>query len=187
VKLGEGARVDLRGFSLKGGHAAKFRQALRHLKKDHASFRVIDAPAVPGTMSELRRVSDDWLHMKAGAEKRFSLGFFSETYLSRFPVAVIERDGRIVAFANILACPDRVGLSVDLMRYTHDAPRDVIEALLIHVCLWGQQQGYQWFFLGMAPLAGVQRSPVASLWARVGEFLYEHGEAIYHFRGLRAF
>ena len=148
---------------------------------------MVDVPAVPSLMNELRRVSDDWLQIKAGAEKRFSLGFFDEAYLSRFPIAVVERAGRIVAFANVLPGPSKEELSVDLMRYGHDAPREVIEALLVHVCLWGQQQGYQWFSLGMAPLSGVEHSPVASLWARAGEFLYEHGRATYHFRGLRAF
>ena len=52
-------------------------------------------------MTQLRAVSDDWLAAKASAEKGFSLGFFDEAYCRRFPVAVIERDGRILAFANI--------------------------------------------------------------------------------------
>ena len=39
-------------------------------------------------MDQLRAVSDDWLAAKASAEKGFSLGFFDEAYLSRFPVAV---------------------------------------------------------------------------------------------------
>ena len=187
VKLGEGARVDLRAFSVEGGHAAKFRQAIRRLEKEQAAFRVIDATEVPDVMSDLRRVSDDWLKIKAGSEKKFSLGFFDETYLSRFPIAVVERAGRIVAFASLLPGSNKEEMSTDLMRYRQDAPKDVVEALLVHLCLWGQAQGYHWFSLGMAPLSGVEHSPVASLWGRVGEFLYEHGEAIYHFRGLRAF
>jgi len=138
-------------------------------------------------MSELRRVSDDWLRIKAGAEKRFSLGFFDEAYLSRFPIAVVEREGQIVAFANLLLGSNKEELSVDLMRYGRNAPKEVIETLLVHVCLWGQEQRYHWCSLGMAPLSGIEHSPVASLWGRVGEFLYQHGEAIYHFRGLRGF
>ena len=43
VKLGEGARVDLRAFSLEGGRGARFRRDIRHLEKEHASFRVIDS------------------------------------------------------------------------------------------------------------------------------------------------
>ena len=39
----------------------------------------------------------------------------------------------------------------------------------------------------MAPLSGFEHSPVAPLWNRLGAFLYEHGEALYNFQGLRAF
>ena len=100
VKLGEEAKVDLTAFTLEGGHAAKHRQVVRRLEKDGGSFRVLEPAAVPAVMTELRAVSDDWLAAKAGAEKGFSLGFFDETYVSRFPVGVIERGGRIQAFAN---------------------------------------------------------------------------------------
>ena len=52
------------------------------------------APAdVPAHLPALRRVSDDWLAHKAAAEKGFSLGFFDEAYVRRFPVGVIERGG----------------------------------------------------------------------------------------------
>ena len=39
----------------------------------------------------------------------------------------------------------------------------------------------------MAPLSGFETSPVAPLWARLASFLYQHGEAVYNFQGLRAF
>jgi phosphatidylglycerol lysyltransferase len=138
-------------------------------------------------MEQLRAVSDDWLGVKAAAEKGFSLGFFAEEYLSRCPVAVVERGGAIQAFANIWQGPGLVELSVDLMRYHHDAPRGVMEALLVHVMKWGREQGYRRFALGMAPLSGFEQSPVASFWNRVGAFLYEHGESVYNFQGLRAY
>ena len=43
VKLGEEARVDLHAFGLEGGHAAKFRQAIRRLEKEGATFRIVAA------------------------------------------------------------------------------------------------------------------------------------------------
>ena len=52
---------------------------------------------------------------------------------------------------------------------------------------WGRSEGYQWFALGMAPMSGLEQSPVAPLWNRLGVFLYEHGEALYNFQGLRAY
>ncbi len=39
----------------------------------------------------------------------------------------------------------------------------------------------------MAPLSGFEQSPVASLWNRMGAFIYEHGESLYNFQGLRAY
>ena len=187
VKLGEEAKVDLTAFTLEGGRAAKHRQLLRRLEKEGGVFRIVEPAGVPAILSELRPVSNDWLAAKAGGEKGFSLGFFDEEYLSRFPVAVIEREGRIQAFANIWSGPQQIELSVDLMRYHRAAPKDVMEALFVHLMQWGKQQGYHWFALGMAPLSGFEQSPVAPLWNRIGAFLYEHGETVYNFQGLRAY
>ena len=138
-------------------------------------------------MNQLQAVSDDWLDKRAGSEKQFSLGFFDRDYISRFPVAVIERGGQIQAFATIWVGARKQELSVDLMRFTHDAPSDIMEALFVHVMNWGKTEGYHWFSLGMAPMSGFEQSPVAPLWTKAGLFLYEHGESIYNFQGLRAF
>ena len=187
VKLGEEARVDLTTFTLEGGRGARFRQVTRRLEKDGGTFRVIPAAEVAAVVDQLREVSDDWLKEKSAAEKGFSLGFFDSDYLSRFPVAVVERHGRIVAFANLWIDADRTQLSLDLMRFHRDAPRDVMEALFVHVMQWGKQQGSRWFTLGMAPLSGFETSPVATFWNRLGAFLYEHGGSFYNFQGLRAY
>jgi phosphatidylglycerol lysyltransferase len=187
VKLGEEASVDLSQFTLEGGRASKHRQAIRRLEKEGASFRVLEPHEVVAAMDELREVSDSWLATKSTAEKGFSLGFFDDAYVSRFPIAVIERAGRIVAFANIWCGANREEVSVDLMRYRRDAPPSVMESLFVHLLQWGHEQGYRRFVLGMAPLSGVETTPVASLWNRVGAFLYEHAESIYGFQGLRAY
>ena len=187
VKLGEDAKVDLARFTTEGGRGAKFRHSVRRLEKDGAVFRMAPVEEIATLMPQLRAVSDDWLRHKAGAEKGFSLGFFDESYLARFPVAIVEHHGRIVAFSNVWLGADRVELSLDLMRYCEDAPKGVMEGLLVHLMLWGQGQGYQRFALGMAPLSGFEESPLASLWNRLGTFLYEHGDAVYSFQGLRAF
>ena len=142
---------------------------------------------MPARLPRLRAVSDAWLAQKRVAEKGFSLGFFAEDYLRRFPVGVIERDGVIEAFANVWPGGAHVELSMDLMRFTAEAPKSAMDALLTHLMLWGRAEGFQRFSLGMAPLSGFERSPVAALWPRAGGFLYEHGEAVYGFQGLRAF
>lgn len=62
-----------------------------------------------------------------------------------------------------------------------------MEPLFVHLMKWGPEHGYRRFTLGMAPLSGFEKSPVSSLWNRFGAFLYEHGESVYGFQGLRAF
>jgi phosphatidylglycerol lysyltransferase len=187
VKVGEEARVDLTTFTLEGGHASKLRQAARRLAKEGCTFRVAPAAEVPSLVDRLEAVSADWLHERSAGEKGFSLGFFARDYVVRFPVALVEREGRILAFANLWPGPDGHELSVDLMRYHHDAPASVMEALFVQLMQWGRAQGYRCFSLGIAPLSGFESSPVASLWSRLGGFLYTHGDALYNFQGLRAF
>ncbi|MEO5820532.1 MAG: bifunctional lysylphosphatidylglycerol flippase/synthetase MprF [Vicinamibacteraceae bacterium] len=187
VKLGEEALVDLPSFTVDGGAGARARQTLRRLERDRGTFRLIAPADVPSHLPALRRVSDDWLAHKAAAEKGFSLGFFDEVYVRHFPVGVIERDGAIQAFATLWPGAPGSDLSVDLMRFTADAPKNVMEALLVHVMLWGRGEGYRRFSLGMAPLSGFERSPVAPRWGKIGAFVYEHGEVFYGFQGLRAF
>jgi phosphatidylglycerol lysyltransferase len=186
MKLGEEARVDLSRFTLEGGAANRYRQALRRVEKAGAIFRIVHPAGVAAILPQLRRVSDDWLGQK-GAEKGFSLGFFDEEYLSRFPIAVIERQDQILAFANIWTGAGRHELSLDLMRYDPHALTGMMESLFTELMVWGRDHGYRWFSLGMAPLSGFEHSPVAPLWNRAGAFLYEHGEAVYNFQGLRLF
>lgn len=73
------------------------------------------------------------------------------------------------------------------MRFLPDAPHGVMDYLFISLMLWGKQQGYRWFNLGMAPLAGLTNRPYAPLWHRVGSMIYQHGEHFYNFQGLRSY
>lgn len=187
MKLGEEARVDLRRFTLEGPAGARYRQCTRRLDRDGGTFRLLEPGEAGRVMDQLQIVSDDWLQQKAGGEKGFSLGFFDPDYITRFPVAVVERSGRIQAFANLWPGPNREELSIDLMRYHRDAPKGVMEPLFVRLMQWGKSEGYRWFSLGMAPMSGFEPSPVAPFWSRAGRFLFEHGGPIYNFQGLRSY
>jgi phosphatidylglycerol lysyltransferase len=187
VKLGEEALVDLERFGLVGHDSQGFRKALARLDRTGARFRVVPREEVPSLLPELRRVSDDWLETRGAAEKGFSLGSFDERYLERFPAGILERDGRVEAFANLWPGPDGHELSSDLMRHRRDAPSGAMEGLLLHLMLWGKERGYRSFNLGMAPLSGLETSPVAPLWNRLASVVYERERSLYNFQGLRAF
>jgi phosphatidylglycerol lysyltransferase len=125
--------------------------------------------------------------MKGGAEKGFSLGFFNERYLERFPVVVMEVAGRIEAFANVWPGPSKAELSVDLMRHRPSAPKNAMEGLFIFLMLWGKAEGYEAFNLGMAPFSGLEATEFASFWNKVLSYLYRYGRTFYNFQGLRAY
>ena len=97
------------------------------------------------------------------------------------------RNERIEAFANLWTGAQREELSIDLMRYLPDAVDGIMEYLFICLTLWGKEQGYQWFNLGMAPLSGLENRALAPLWNRLGAFVFRHGEHFYNFQGLRQY
>jgi phosphatidylglycerol lysyltransferase len=187
MKIGEEARVPLSQFSLEGSARKDLRQAHRRAERDASTFEVLPREKVPELLPVLEQISNAWLAEKATAEKRFSVGAFSPEYLQRFPVAVVRREGEPVAFANLWLTESREELSVDLMRFGPDAPRGAMDYLFIELMLWGRAQGYRWFSLGMAPLSGLERHPLAPAWHRIGNFVFRHGEHFYNFDGLRRY
>jgi phosphatidylglycerol lysyltransferase len=185
-KLGEEARVPLEAFSLEGAARADLRQAHRRACRDGATFEMVGRGAVAAILPELRAVSDAWLAAKNAAEKRFSLGFFEERYISHFDVGVVRHQGAVVAFANLWR-GGSTELSVDLMRYNDDAPKGVVDYMLIECMLWGKAQGFRWFNLGMAPLSGLEEHALAPTWHKLGRIVQRYGETFYNFEGLRKF
>ncbi len=187
LKIGEEARVALPEFSLEGSARADLRQAHRRAERDGASFEVVAPERVMELMPILEMISNSWLASKSTGEKRFSVGAFSPEYLRQFPLALVRSEGTPTAFANLWTAGTRDELSVDLMRFGNAAPRGAMDYLFIELMKWGRAQGYQWFNLGMAPLAGLERHPLAPAWHRVGNFVFRHGEHFYNFDGLRRY
>jgi len=187
TKIGEEGRVALADFSLAGAARAPLRQAVSRAEREGAVFRVVAPAELPPLLPRLRAISDDWLAAKSASEKGFSLGFFDERYLCEGPCAIAEKDGRPVAFANFWAGANRHEFSIDLMRYSQDAPKGVMDYLFAQVMLWGRAQGYAWFNLGMAPLAGLEDHRLAPAWHKLGRLVYRYGENFYNFEGLRRY
>jgi phosphatidylglycerol lysyltransferase len=187
LKLGEEARISLTDFSLEGGRRKGLRSTVNRLGKDGCSFEIVPAEAVAPLLPELRAISDGWLAEKHAREKRFSLGRFQKEYLTRFPLALVRQDGRLIAYSNIWPGAGRQELSADMMRHVADAPASVMEYLFAQIMLWGREQGYKAFNMGMAPLSGLENRALAPLWSRIGSTIFHHGEHFYNFQGLRAF
>ncbi len=187
IKIGEEGRVRLRNFSLRGASRKSLRHAYNRARREGYSFEIIPEEQVPEHIPRFREISDTWLAQKNTREKSFSLGFFNESYLMRFPAAVIRYKDTITAFANLWPGGNRRELSVDLMRFHPETAHDVMDYLFIELMLWGREQGYGYFNLGMAPLAGLEDHALAPAWSKMGALVFRYGEHFYNFQGVRRY
>ena len=118
IKIGEEAIVDLRTFSTKGRTGQDFRSALNKLTKSghHVDFHA--PPLEPALLQELRQISEEWLAIMHGSEKRFSVGWFDEAYLADCEIAVVRDSGGVIsAFANLVPEYQLNEITIDLMRH----------------------------------------------------------------------
>ncbi len=179
LKLGEEARVDLKSFAPQGS----LRDAMARAERDGWRLEMLLPQAVPARIEELRAVSEAWLESRGARERGFAEGRFDQAYLRHTPAMVVERAGRISAFANLWPAAGREELTVDLLRYTPDAPARVMDYLLAGTMAWGAAEGYRWFTLGMAPLPGPETKSLSPFWQRVGAMAFRFGE---HFESVQA-
>lgn len=186
-KLGEEAVVDLAVFDLKGTKKGNLRNAMNKAEREGIVFEIIPVEGVPAVYDELEAVSRAWLGERNAREKTFSLGAFERDYVLQQPVAVLKKEGRIYAFANLLETASKSQVAIDLMRFLPTAPNGTMELLFTRMLLHFKAAGYKSFSLGMAPLSGLSDNPVAPLWHMLGRAAYDHGEKFYNFHGLRAF
>ncbi|TAU28071.1 bifunctional lysylphosphatidylglycerol flippase/synthetase MprF [Rhizobium ruizarguesonis] len=186
-KLGELAVADLRTFEMKGGKWANLRQTASRAQRDGLEFAVVEPQDLSSVIDDLAAVSTAWLEHHNAKEKGFSLGAFDFDYVSSQPVGILKKDGSIVAFANILVTESRQEGTIDLMRFSPDAPKGSMDFLFVQIMEYLREQGFTHFNLGMAPLSGMSKREAAPVWDRIGSTVFEHGERFYNFKGLRAF
>ncbi|MFC3940237.1 bifunctional lysylphosphatidylglycerol flippase/synthetase MprF [Pseudomonas gingeri NCPPB 3146 = LMG 5327] len=187
IKLGEEARVDLQRFDLesKGKEMKDLRYTWNRGSRDGLSLEIYEPGQAP--LDELKMISDAWLTGKNVREKGFSLGRFSPDYINHFRVAIIHFEGRPVAFANLLETHSHELASLDLMRSHPDAPKLTMEFLMVGLIQHYKNHGYARFSLGMVPLSGLQPRRGAPLTQRLGSMVFQRGEQLYNFQGLRRF
>lgn len=183
----EGA-VDLASFTLDGKSHRTMRNVINRLSKLGYRAEVHEPPIPDGLLEELRGVSDEWLEMMHGSEKRFSLGWFEDGYIRDAPVMAIHApDGAVTAFANIVPEYHLDEITIDLMRHRRDVEQGTMDFLFISLFRWAKEQGYAAFSMGASPLAGVGEDSDDPAVERALHYIYEHFNQFYNFRGLHAF
>lgn len=184
IKQGEEGHVNLSDFTLTGNKNKSKRQAANQVEKAGYRLEIIERDELtPEYVARFREISDEWLGKRH--EKGFSLGYFDETYLSKAPIAIVCSDEKIVAFANIMPTYTKEFVTIDLMRYTNDAPNGVMDFLFIKLFEYFKAQGIEKFDLGMTPLANVGMSRRSFVSERIANLIYQFGDSLYNFEGLR--
>ena len=186
-KVGESAAVPLDTFTVEGRRRGNLRRAWSRALDEGASFEVVQGSDTVALLPDLEAISDAWLAHHAGGEKGFTMGGFAPGYVAEFPVALVRAQGKPVAFATLWTTAARSAFSMDLMRYADDAPKNIMDFLFVELIAWGKAQGYIAIEFGMAPLSGLDDRPLAPMMSRVGNLLFERGEEIYNFQGVRRY
>ncbi len=187
MKLGEDAFVDLESFSLVGNKNKSKRQAVSRIEKHEYTFSVVSPPYNNEFIEELRSISDEWL--KGQNEKGFSVGFFDVDYLSLSDIAIVKSsEGEIKAFTNLMPMYDNnETISVDLIRFKEIELNGIMDFLLVKIFEYGKDHGYKKFNMGLAPLSNVGESKYAFLREKIAYQIFQYGNMLYSFSGLKNF
>ncbi|GCF92772.1 phosphatidylglycerol lysyltransferase [Enterococcus florum] len=187
IKFGEKAHVFLPDFTLSGKKRKGQRSSFNKNIKEGFQFDVLQPPFSAETMQQLKGISDEWLAGRK--EKGFSLGFFSEDYLQRAPIAVVKnKEEELVAFANFMPTYSKEIGTIDLMRHSpKKAPSGTMDFLFINLFQYMREQGVAYFDLGMAPLANVGTSRKSFTQERIAYLVYHFGSRFYSFGGLKEY
>lgn len=187
MKFGETAKVNLTEFGLVGKSGRKFRAIINRGENSGYSFKIMNPPFSKEFMDELENISNDWLSGRE--EKGFSLGFFDRDYLSLAPVAcVLDKSGKVQAFANFLVCNTKTESSIDLMRYDPQTERNgIMDYLFVQIFLYLKEIDVVYFDLGMAPLSNVGQNDHSFVEEKLAFLVYTFATRFYSFGGLRKY
>ncbi len=186
LKIGDDAIVDLKAFSLQGKEARNFRNRNNKFEKEGIRFANWEPPVPDSVLAQLRQVSDAWLEIPGRRERTFSLGLFDPAYLRQTPAyAVMDHNGKMLAFVNQIPSFAKGEATIDLMRHRDDAPSGIMDYLFTKLLLALKQKGYTRFNMGMAPMAGFQEHEQASPEERAVHYFMQRMNFLFSYQGLR--
>jgi phosphatidylglycerol lysyltransferase len=187
IKIGEEARIDLRAFSLDGKKRADLRNALARGKREGMTVEFAEPAADLSAIAELHATTDAWLAGKRSREMAFSVAGFRDAHVARQHLAMLRQEGKIIGLVSLMTTGRKSDATIGLMRHRTDAPPYAMRFLFAAVILHFKEAGFECVSLGMAPLAGVEQTPLASSWHSIAALLRHRGNRFYNFQGLREF
>src|SRR5699024_4065036 len=129
-KLGEEAIIDLSTFTTSGKKKRGLRATLNQLDDLRCTFEILEPPFSKNVFDELKQISDDWL--SGSTEMQFSVGHFSEHYISKAPIGVIkDKQNAIIGFCTFMPVNDNSTVSIDLTRWKSDTSLPLMDCLYL--------------------------------------------------------
>lgn len=188
LQIGEEAIVDLKEFTLVGKAGRNLRTALNKFNKAGYEFEIKQPPISDQLLAELRSVSDEWLQMASGSEKKFSVGWFDEAYLRDCEIALVRMPGgSVTAFTNMIPEYQLNEITIDLMRHRKDIENGTMDFLFLSLFQYYKERGYEGFNLGLSALSGVGETAKSRRLERGIHYLYNHLNQFYNFQGLHSY
>jgi phosphatidylglycerol lysyltransferase len=182
-RIGDQAIIPLDQFAIQK-LSPELQEIHRQITSLGCRFEVVGSESISALIPELLPLFVDSPRGKHRTQHLLTPAFRVD-YLRRFPVGVVRSGGRILAFASLVGSAGKAELSVELVRFSANAPAGVLDFVLVEAIVWANGQGYQTVNLGLAPLRGLDRRNTGSRWNRFGADLYRHGEHYSDFNELR--
>ena len=189
-KLGEEAIVNIENFQDNVLGSKYFRNIVKRFEKNNYSYEVLKPPHSGMTLNALRNISREWLALPGRSERGLIMGYFSFSYMQQCNILVAKNENNeIVGFINQVPSYDLTQGNYDLLRHSKKALGNINDYLMVSFINECSKQGYETVNLGLCPLSGidVDESEESQLINRLLKFMYNNGDKLYSFSGLRKY
>ncbi|MFL0266987.1 phosphatidylglycerol lysyltransferase domain-containing protein [Candidatus Clostridium radicumherbarum] len=185
TKYGEEAMFELNTYNLKGGKAAKIRNAINHASalgitvSEYKSLEHRDKLVE----QEIENISKEWLKDKKSSELSFMLGTTSiDNPMDRRYFTAYDSEHKMLGFIVFSPFLGGKGYYADVTRRKSDAPIGVMEKITIEAFEKMKLEGAKWGSLGLAPLANAADD--GKVTGKLLDFVYEKLNSFYGFKSL---
>jgi phosphatidylglycerol lysyltransferase len=186
MMIGQEAILELKNFSLEGRDKKSLRNGLNSLQKKKYTVTIHKAPHNDTLISELRKVSDEWLESFQKEEFIFSQGMFDERELKQQDIITLtDEQGNIQAFLNIIPDYAEDECTYDLIRKINDAPGAAMDALILKLIEYARAKNKLFLNLGMVPMTGITQPDNTA--EQIMKLAARKIKRFKHYHGLREF
>lgn len=188
VKVGEDGVVNLEKFVSTTINKKTFKSSIKKFDKDGFALHKYSPPLSNELIDEVQEISNQWLALPGRRERGFSLGKFDREELQHNDLYVLrDKEGQALAFVNQIRSYNPGEVTIDMMRHKENAPNSSMDFLFAKLLKELHANGFKYFSLGLAALAGVGDAPHDPLEEKALHQVYEHLNRFFSYKGLRSY